>query len=209
MTSSKIIFAVLVAIIAAAITAAVMMEPGSVDDAGPTEAQPAAGASSVKPGGPRANVQQADKPIGLSVGNRAPSWTANDADGRTHRLEDYLGQVVVMDFWATWCGPCKKVMPDLQAVHEQYESRGVKVLGMNGAERFGGDPVKFMADNEYNYGLLVNCDQIMGRYGAQAIPTIYVIGVDGTILYKHTGALPNLDEELKKIIEPHLERHGL
>ena len=99
-------------------------------------------------------------------------------------------------------------MPDLQAFHEKFESRGVNVLGMNGGER-GGDPIKFMADHNYTYATMLNSERIQGKYGVRGIPAIYVIGVDGTILYKHTGVLPDLDLELAKVIEPHLEEHGL
>ena len=199
MMSSKIIFSVLVVVIAAAVTAAVMMQPTTdeaISDGGRIDE------------GPRAEVQASTAPIGLAVGNRAPGWSLVDSRGQSRQLADYLGQVVVMDFWATWCGPCKMVMPDLQELHEQYESRGVRVLGMNGSER-GGNPAQFMADNKYTYGLLLNSERVMSLYEVRGIPAIYVVGVDGTILYKHVGVLPNLDQELASIIEPHLVAHGL
>ncbi len=203
---SKIMFAVLVIVIAGAITAAVIMEPGASQPADDSAAKPTAAV--LRTSGPRADVQQTAAPVGLDIGDRAPDWTLKDAHGQTHQLQDYLGQVVVMDFWATWCGPCKAVMPDLQQLHEDYESRGVKVIGMNGSER-GGNPVKFMQQNEYTYGMLLNSESIMRQYAVRGIPAIYVVGVDGSILFKHVGVLPELDAEIARVIAPHLEKHGL
>lgn len=158
---------------------------------------------------PRAeNIKPSTAPLGYNVGNRAPDWTFNDENGVPHSLSDYIGQVVVLDFWATWCGPCRMVMPDLEKVHKKYNSRGVVVIGMDGAER-GGDPVKFMRDNGYTYKLLLKTDPAMMKYATSGIPQMYVIGVDGAILYKHTGYVPGMAEELGKVIEPHLAKHGL
>ena len=155
-----------------------------------------------------ANITPTTAPVGIEVGNRAPGWSFRDADGNMHSLDDYLGQVVVMDFWATWCGPCKMIMPDLQKFHEQYQSRGVVVIGMNGSER-GADPAKFMRDNRYTYQLLVKTDPAMGQYARNGIPQVYVVGVDGTILHKHIGAVSGLDKQLANVVEPHLKKHGL
>lgn len=206
MLNSKIFFGLLLVVLVGAIALITMLEPPSSKDAPAAPAnQPAA---VVDDGLPRADVSLADKPVGLDIGDRAPQWTLLDPQGRSHTLSEYRGQVVVMDFWATWCGPCRKVMPDLQKLHEQYESRGVRVLGMNGSERTG-NPVQFMSANNYTYPIMLNSEKIMGQYNVRGIPAIYVIGVDGTILFKHVGYVPNMKSKLADVIEPHLQRHGL
>jgi thiol-disulfide isomerase/thioredoxin len=125
------------------------------------------------------------KPAGPQVGAAAPDWTLTDAAGKEHKLSDYKGKVVVLDFWATWCGPCKAAMPGVQAIHDKYKGKGVAVFGMNCWEN--SDAPKYMKDNKYTYGLLLKADEVAGKYGVSGIPTIYVIGTDGKVLYQSTG----------------------
>src|SRR5258708_34172469 len=64
----------------------------------------------------------------LAVGATAPDWELSDADGKLQTLAQYRGKVVVLDFWATWCGPCTKVMPQIQKLHEKNKDKGVAVF---------------------------------------------------------------------------------
>lgn len=127
----------------------------------------------------------APRPSGPAPGTPAPEWSLKDASGKEHTLAGYKGKVVVLDFWATWCGPCRVAMPAIQAIHEKYAEKGVAVLGMNCWE--SGDPAKYMTEQKFTYGLLLKADEAAAAYGVSGIPAIFVIGKDGKIAYQSVG----------------------
>ncbi len=138
----------------------------------------------------------------LKTGSPAPNWTMEDADGKRHSLADYQGQVVVMDFWATWCGPCIKAMPGLQRLHDKYGEENVKVIGVNTAENEGADPAGFMKKKKYTYQLLLDSDNsVASTYQVRGIPAFYVVSGDGTIVYSAVGYSPDHEKELEKVIK--------
>ena len=144
---------------------------------------------------------------GIDVGAPAPSWTLKNAAGEERSLEDYRGKIVLMDFWATWCGPCKVAMPGMQKIHEELSGKGVVVLGINCWD----DPaaaVAYMKDQQYTYPTLLNGDQVAGEYGVSGIPTFYVVGPDGTVIHHEVGARPGGHEALRELILEHLTPDG-
>lgn len=134
----------------------------------------------------------------LAVGTRAPDWELKDPAGITHRLRDLQGKVVVMDFWATWCGPCRAAMPAVQKVHERFEDRAV-VFGMDFMDR--GDAAKYMREKGYTYTLLLDADAVGKQYGVLGIPVFYVIGTDGKVAYRHEGSGADTEAELTAAVE--------
>src|SRR5262249_21362197 len=98
--------------------------------------------------------EPSDSPALLTVGQKAPDFELKDPDGQTIKLSSLKGKVVVLDFWATWCGPCKMAMPGIQKLHEEFKGKPVKVFGVNIWEK-DGDPVAYMASKKYTYGLLL------------------------------------------------------
>lgn len=137
------------------------------------------------------------------VGMVAPDWTLKDADGVTHRLVEYRGRVVVMDFWATWCHPCILAMPHVQKLHEKFKEKGVAVFGVNCWE--SGDPIKFMRDKSYTYTLLLQADPIAPAYQVSGIPTFVVIGPDGRIIHYSSGYDPGEMAEIEEVISKAIE----
>ena len=136
----------------------------------------------------------------LPVGETAPDWQLSDAEGKQHSLSEYRGKVVVMDFWATWCGLCQGVMPRLQKLHQKYKDRGVVVFGVNSWEN--SDPVAMMKEKGYSYGLLLKGEDIADAYKVTSLPAIYIIGTDGKIIYSHAGVD---DKNLASMIEKYLK----
>lgn len=154
---------------------------------------------------------QAEKPAEQAaskspkVGDVAPDWTAKDAEGKEHKLSEYKGKIVVMDFWATWCHWCIKGMPAVQKIHEKYADKGVVVLGMDCKESGAkADPVAFMKDKKYTYPIMVRADAAANTYGVGGIPDMYVIGPDGKVLMHEIGYHENAEAELSKLIDAHL-----
>jgi len=138
----------------------------------------------------------------LPVGDTAPDWQLTDSEGKTHSLAEYRGKVVVMDFWATWCGPCKEVMPRMQKLYEKFKDQGVVVFGVNSWEKK--DPVELMKQKRYGYGLLLKGEEIAEAYKVTSLPAVYMIGTDGRIIYCHEG--PD-DKNLASLIEKYLKAH--
>lgn len=137
------------------------------------------------------------------IGNIAPDWTLKDAEGKTHRLVDYRGRIVVLDFWATWCHPCVLAMPHVQKLHDAYKDKGVAVFGVNCWE--SGDPVKFMREKQYTYTLLLQGDPVASAYQVHGIPTFVVIGPDGRVMHYATGFDPGEFTKIEGMISRALE----
>lgn len=135
----------------------------------------------------------------LKIGNPAPVWTLQDTAGNTVSLDDLRGNVVVLDFWATWCGPCSAVMPQIQALHEAYSGDPVRIYGVNVREN--GDPEEFMLENGYTYGLLLDGDEVGEEYLVSGIPTLYVIDQQGNVAFSEVGSSPELGVELTAVID--------
>jgi len=135
----------------------------------------------------------------VGVGDEAPAFSLATPEGEKISLASLKGQVVVLDFWATWCPPCVRAMPDIQKIHEAYAGKGVRVIGVNCWEN--GDAVKFKKDKGYTYGLLLKGDDVATGYGVQGIPAFFVIGKTGRIVAAQSGFSNDLREVLTKAID--------
>ncbi|MDI1288527.1 MAG: TlpA disulfide reductase family protein [bacterium] len=134
----------------------------------------------------------------LAVGSDAPDWTLKDADGVEHKLSDKKGKVVVMDFWATWCGPCKAAMPAVQRLHKKLGGETVEIFGLSTWER--GDAPAYMKKSGYTYTCLLKGDTAAAAYKVSGIPTFYVIGPDGKILWNAVGFGAEHEKEIEEVI---------
>lgn len=141
------------------------------------------------------------------VGATAPEWTLVDPAGQPHALMEYRGRVVVLDFWATWCHPCVESMPKLQQLYDTYKERGVVVLGINVRET--GDAIGLMRQQGYTYGLLLQGESVEQVYRVKAIPTLFVIGIDGTVLMAEVGLTPDGHDRLIRLLEAYLAEHHM
>jgi thiol-disulfide isomerase/thioredoxin len=118
----------------------------------------------------------------------APALSLTDITGKKLDLADYKGKVVVLDFWATWCGPCRIEIPGLIELQNKYANQGFSVIGISLDDE--SDPVvQFYKDLRMNYPVAVGNQRLAELYGGVlGLPTTFVIGRDGRIYAKHMGA---------------------
>jgi thiol-disulfide isomerase/thioredoxin len=121
------------------------------------------------------------------IGREAPDFTLSDVAGKPVHLRDLRGRVVVVDFWASWCGPCRQSMPYLQKMHDEWAAKGLTVLGLNVGEE-AATVVQFAHDESYTFRMLLDAEpQVTRRYFLQALPTTIVIDGAGRITFRDTG----------------------
>jgi thiol-disulfide isomerase/thioredoxin len=140
------------------------------------------------------------------AGDPALDFNLADADGKQHKLADFKGRVVLLDFWASWCGPCKEGMPGMQKLHEAYAGKPVSIVGVNTFERKKSAGADYFKKKGYTYLHLLGGDELAKAYGISGIPTLILIGPDGTILLTQVGAGPGTEEALKTAIERNLPK---
>ena len=118
----------------------------------------------------------------------APDFALKDADGKVVHLSDYKGKVVLLDFWATWCGPCKIEIPWFIDFQKKYQDKGFVVLGVSMDDE-GWQIVKpFLTNLKVNYRVVLGTDQTAQAYGGvDALPTTFLIDRDNKIAAVHVG----------------------
>ncbi len=142
----------------------------------------------------------------LKSGSLAPDWTLKTPTGTDLSLKSLRGNVVLLDFWATWCGPCKRAMPNLQKLHEKYKDKPVKIIGVNCWERGrGADPVKMMKQAGYTYPIVLGGGSVARAYGVRGIPTFYLIDPDGKIMLATSGLNAEKERQIERLIEESVE----
>ena len=135
---------------------------------------------------------------------QAPEFTLTDLNGNEISLSDYSGKVIFLNFWATWCGPCKKEIADFIEAYKQYKDRGMVIIGIS-VDRVSPKSVqKFVEDYKINYPVAMYTSKIIKDYKpGRAIPTTIIIGPNGKIRHKKVGLMTKkiLDHYFLKFIE--------
>jgi peroxiredoxin len=136
---------------------------------------------------------------------KAPEFELKDASGKVVKLSDYKGKVVLLDFWATWCGPCNIEIPWFTEFERKYKDRGFEVLGVSMDDDGWKAVNPFLAAKKINYRIVLGNDQTGELYGGvEALPTTFVIDRDGKIASTHVGLTSRKDFEdaIEKLLEP-------
>ena len=144
-----------------------------------------------QPGSSRTEVEPSpealDVPVGNRVGQLAPEFTLAELSGGEVALSDFRNRVVVLDFWATWCSPCRASMPGLEALRARYHDKGLVLVSVS-LDRSGENAKSYLEANGYEefIGLwesLAAAKQVARLYGVFGIPRTFVIDRDGIIRY--------------------------
>lgn len=133
----------------------------------------------------------------------APDFTLKDVNGKPVKLSDYKGKVVLLNFWATWCGPCKIEIPWFKEFETTYKNQGFAVLGV-AMDDEGWEVVKpYLKDKEVNYRVVVGTEQVSVLYGdVESLPTTFIIDREGRIASIHIGLISKGDyaNEIKQLL---------
>src|SRR5699024_6456080 len=133
---------------------------------------------------PEANIEHTDAETGLEKGNLAPDFELETIDGEEVKLSDYSGQKVLLNFWATWCPPCRAEMPDMQKYHEEKAGDEVVILGVNltSQENSMTGIEEFLDEYDISFTIVSDKTETTAHiYDAFSLPTSYLVNTDGSI----------------------------
>ncbi len=142
----------------------------------------------------------------LAVSTPAPDFTLESLDGKNMRLSDFRGKAVLLNFWATWCGPCKIEMPWFVELQNQYASQGLQIVGVAMDDASKDDIAKFTKEMGVNYPILIGKEAVGDEYGGvPALPESFIIGRDGKIVDKILGlrGKAEIEDSIKKALNTH------
>jgi peroxiredoxin len=132
----------------------------------------------------------------------APGFTLQDLNGKTISLSDYKGKVVLLDFWATFCGPCLKAMPRLQKLHDEHAAQGFSVIGIATDEGGAKVVAPVVAKKKVTYPILISNEAAWKDYGVTALPAVFLIDRQGQIVKQFGGGTDHktIEREVEKLL---------
>ncbi len=133
----------------------------------------------------------------------APGWQLQSIEGKTVKLSDYKGKVVVLNFWATWCPPCREEIPDLVSLQKQYAAQGLVVLGVSMDQGGPAKVASFAKKYGVNYPVVMGDEKTSEAYGGiQVLPTTFIIDRKGNIVDGLQGGADRagFEEKIKPVL---------
>jgi len=124
----------------------------------------------------------------------APDFTLKSIEGENLKLSEYRGEVVLINFWASWCGPCLQEMPILSELHDKYKALGFTVLGVN-VEEDSGKARKLLLELPVSFPVVLDNESVVSKqYNVVAMPSTVLVDRNGNMRYLHKGYKPGLED---------------
>ena len=137
-------------------------------------------------------------------GKPAPPFKAFAISGQPVSLDSLKGSVVILDFWATWCPPCRESLPFFSELHRKYGKQGLQIIGMS-VDEAGEKHVKaFVAEKKIPYNIVMASSKVQADYGVRALPVLFVLDKNGVVIEQMLGFSPNHGRVLENIVKKHL-----
>lgn len=135
------------------------------------------------------------------ISGKAPNFTLKSNSGKNIKLSELRGQVVLINFWASWCGPCRQEMPELNKLYSKYKKLGFTVLGVN-VEEDNTDALTILKDDKINFPILWDSENKVSKlYNVTGMPTTVLVARDGTMRYLHRAYKPGDINQYKKWVK--------
>lgn len=135
-------------------------------------------------------AKEEDPEVGIEKDNLAPDFELTTIDGETVKLSEFRGEKILLNFWASWCAPCRSEMPDMQKFHETYDDVVILAVNLTETETSKTNVTNFLDEYEITFPVLMDSETVVANiYNARALPTSYLINSDGRIHNIATGPL--------------------
>lgn len=151
--------------------------------------------------------QKSEGPKNVAMpGNTAPAFTLSTLDGRTLSLDDLKGKVVLVEFWATWCPPCRESIPELEALYRDFFGKDFEIVGISLDDPDSKEDVKrFVKEYGMTYPVAIDDGKVSKAYGVISIPTLFILDRDHKIVKHYFGYTTGLKEsiaaEIKRLLD--------
>jgi peroxiredoxin len=143
-----------------------------------------------------------DSKTNVSAGSSAsaPDFALKDLSGKTLRLSSYRQHVILLEFWATWCPPCKASIPELNSLQERYKARGFTVIAVS-LDNGDVDLAEFVRSNAITYPVVLGSEEVSQRYNVNSVPVSFLIDKEGRIIHTYMGFTDTMKDEIASQLE--------